>query len=168
MKKRLAPIKPACLSLRVVDIVNKEARSRMMSGIRSSNTQPEVLTRKALHRLGYRFRLDSKIGKIKPDIVLRSRKVAIFVHGCYWHQHVNCKLAYSCRSYSDKWLKKFQDNKARDQRVTAQLIMEGWRVAIIWECAIRKNEVFNKVISFLKTWIDSEESEYFESQYRKV
>ncbi|MCF6325331.1 MAG: very short patch repair endonuclease [Gammaproteobacteria bacterium] len=74
-----------------------------MSGIRSSNTKPEVLTRKALHRLGYRFRLDSQIGKIKPDIVLRRLKIAIFIHGCYWHQHKDCKLAYSDRRVCRAW-----------------------------------------------------------------
>jgi len=105
-----------------------------MSGIRSSNTKPELIVRKALHELGYRYRLDSKIRKIKPDIVLRSHKVAVFVHGCYWHQHKGCKLAYSDRNYSDKWLKKFNDNKVRDQRVTEQLLEQGWRVVVIWEC----------------------------------
>jgi DNA mismatch endonuclease (patch repair protein) len=86
----------------VVDIVDKVTCSKMMSGIRSSNIHPEILTRKALHSLGYRFRLDSKIEKIKPDTVLRKHKVAIFTHGCYWHQHEGCKLAYSDRNYSDK------------------------------------------------------------------
>jgi DNA mismatch endonuclease (patch repair protein) len=84
---------------------------------------PEVLTRKALHGLGYRFRLDSKIGKITPDIVLRKWKIAIFVHGCYWHQHNGCKFAYSDRSYSEKWQKKFADNKSRDIRVIDSLLV---------------------------------------------
>ncbi|MFC1589428.1 very short patch repair endonuclease [Pseudomonadota bacterium] len=151
----------------MVDNVDKKNRSRMMSNIRSSNTKPEVLTRKALHRLGYRFRLDSKVGKIKPDIVLRSLKVAIFVHGCYWHQHKDCKLAYSDREYSDKWKKKFDDNQKRDQRVLDKLTEEGWRVAIIWECATRDTEAFNDVINQLNTWIQSHQSQYFESQYKK-
>ena len=151
----------------MVDIVNKATRSQMMSGIRSSNTKPEVLTRKALHKLGYRFRLDSKVGKIKPDIVLRSLKVAIFVHGCYWHQHKGCKLAYSDRKYSDKWKKKFDDNYKRDQRVLDKLTEEGWRVAIIWECATRDTEVFDDVIKQLNTWIQSQQSQYFETDYKK-
>jgi DNA mismatch endonuclease (patch repair protein) len=107
----------------------------MMAGIRSSNTKPEVVTRSALHRLGYRFRLGSKVGKIKPDIVLRGRKVAIFVHGCYWHQHEGCKLAYSDRDYADKWKVKFDTNKKRDIAVLEGLIGSGWRVAILWEYA---------------------------------
>jgi len=139
-----------------------------MSGICSSNTKPEVLTRKALHRFGYRFRLGSKVGKIKPDIVLRGRKVAVFTHGCYWHQHKGCKLAYSDRNYSDKWQKKFSDNRARDQRVTEQLIEQGWRVAVIWECVTRDGVEFEKEISKLVKWIKSGKGSCYESTYKKV
>ena len=140
----------------------------MMSSIRSSNTKPEILLRKALHRLGYRFRLASKAGKIKPDIVLRSRKIAIFTHGCYWHQHEGCKLAYSDRPRSEKWDKKFRDNKARDQRVTEQLLGQGWRVAVIWECATRDLPIFETTMKKLDDWIRSGKSQYFESSYRKL
>lgn len=140
----------------------------MMSGIRSSNTKPEVLTRKALHKLGYRFRLDSKIGKIKPDIVLRSRKVAVFTHGCYWHQHEGCKLAYSDRNYEEKWLKKFEANRQRDKRVLNDLIDKGWRVAVIWECVTRTNVVFLNEINSLHRWVQSQSSQYYESNYRKT
>jgi len=139
----------------------------MMSGIRSSNTKPETLTRKALHRLGYRYGLDSKIDKIKPDIVLRKHKVAIFTHGCYWHQHEGCKLAYSDRNYSDKWKKKFGDNRQRDQRVLKRLLDSDWKVAVIWECATRDKSVFEQVINQLDLWIRAGDSNYFESQYRK-
>ena len=152
----------------MIDIVDKATRSRMMSGIRSSNTKPEVITRQALHRLGYRFRLDSKIGKIKPDIVLRKHKVAVFTHGCYWHQHDGCKLAYSDREYEEKWLKKFEANRQRDHRVLEQLTEQGWRVAVIWECATRDSSVFKTVIKLLNNWIKSGESQYFESEYRKT
>ena len=137
----------------MVDVVDKETRSRMMSGIRSSNTKPEVLTRKALHKLGYRFRLDSKIGRIKPDIVLSKHKVAVFTHGCYWHQHKGCKLAYTDRNYSEKWKKKFSDNQQRDKRVLKKLTDQGWRVAVVWECATRDNQVFLKVLERLNRWI---------------
>ncbi len=134
----------------------------MMSGIRSSNTKPELIVRKALHELGYRYRLDSKIGKIKPDIVLRSHKVAVFVHGCYWHQHEGCKLAYSDRNYSEKWLKKFSDNSLRDKRVTEQLIGQGWRVAVIWECVTRENAILENEIIKLDAWIKESNDPYFE------
>lgn len=152
----------------MVDIVDKSTRSRMMSGIRSSNTKPEVLTRKSLHRLGYRFRLGSKIGRIKPDIVFRSHRVAVFIHGCYWHQHKGCKLAYSDRSYSEKWQKKFNDNKARDKRVTEELIEQGWRVAVIWECVTRNKEEFEREINKLDIWIKAGKGYIYESAYKKV
>ena len=138
-----------------------------MSGIRSSNTRPEILVRSALHRLGYRFRLGSRIGKIKPDIVLRRHRVAVFVHGCYWHQHKGCKLAYSDRNFSDKWKRKFSDNRARDKRVTKQLLTEGWRVTVIWECATRDPEAFKSTVRALDIWIKSQSSDLFESSYRK-
>lgn len=152
----------------MVDIVDKATRSRMMSGIRSTNTKPEILTRKALHRLGCRYRPGSKIGKIKPDIVLRKYKVAIFTHGCYWHQHKGCRLAYSDRNYSDKWKKKFSDNIKRDKRVESKLLSTGWRVAVIWECATREGEVFVRLIDELDRWIETGKSDYFESEYRKT
>ncbi len=152
----------------MVDIVNKETRSRMMLGIRSSNTKPEVITRKALHRLSYRFRLGSKVGSIKPDVVLRRHKVAVFTHGCYWHQHEGCKLAYSDRSYSDKWKKKFADNKRRDQSVISQLKEEGWRVAVIWECTTRRESEFEDAIKRLHEFIQTGSSWYFETLYREV
>jgi len=151
----------------VVDVVDKKTRSRMMSGIRSSNTKPEVLTRHALHKLGYRYKLGSKVGKIKPDIVLRSHKVAIFTHGCYWHKHKGCKLAYADKNYSDKWKKKFQDNKLRDKRVVDELFNTGWRVAVVWECSTRDLKIFKGVIHKLNKWIRSKKTNYFEKEYRK-
>ncbi|MCW8935162.1 MAG: DNA mismatch endonuclease Vsr [Gammaproteobacteria bacterium] len=152
----------------MIDVVDKATRSRMMSGIRSSNTKPEIIVRKAFHRLGYRFRLSSKIEKIKPDIILRKHKVAIFVHGCYWHQHAGCKLAYSDRSYSEKWLKKFSDNRDRDIRVTENLLSQGWRVVVIWECVTRNEEVFEEVIFTINNWIIENKSNYFETEYRNI
>lgn len=138
-----------------------------MSGIRSSNTRPEVLTRKALHRLGYRYRLDSKVGRIKPDIILRRHRVAVFIHGCYWHQHDGCKLAYSDRCYSDKWKMKFADNTQRDQRVLSQLKEEGWRVAIIWECTTRRKSELEGAIKRLDEFIRTGVGWYFETHYRE-
>ena len=139
-----------------------------MTGIRSSDTKPEVLTRKALHRLGYRYRLDSRAGKIKPDIVLSLYRVAVFVHGCYWHQHKGCKLAYSDRDYSAKWIKKFQDNQARDLRVKEQLLKAGWRVAVLWECTTRNNAEFNKTMKRLDKFIRTGAARTFETSYRKT
>jgi DNA mismatch endonuclease Vsr len=140
----------------------------MMAGIRSSDTRPEIVTRKALHKLGYRFRLDSRIGKIKPDIVLTRRKVTVFLHGCYFHQHEGCKLAYSDRNYSKKWRDKFEANRQRDQRVNATLLEKGWRVAVIWECVTRDENVFRKTMTMLDSFIKEEQGTFFESDYRKT
>lgn len=138
-----------------------------MSGIRSRNTRPEIIIRKGLHKLGYRYRLNSKIDKIKPDIVLRSSNVAIFIHGCYWHQHEGCKLAYSDRKYSEPWLKKFKDNKERDSRVVEQLLTDHWNVAIVWECATRDTKEIKKELNILHNWIKSGKSNYLEFEYHK-
>ena len=150
------------------DNLDKATRSRIMSSIHSSNTKPELLTRKVLHRLGYRFRLNSKVGKIKPDIVLRSRKIAIFVHGCFWHQHDGCKHVGYDRTYSDDWKKKLDGNRERDQRVIKELKEQGWRVAIVWECASLDKKVFEMAIKKLHTWIKSGKSQYFETDYKKT
>lgn len=152
----------------MIDVVNSDTRSRMMAGIRSENTRPEVVTRRSLHKLGYRYRLNQKVGNIKPDVVLKKWRVAIFVHGCYWHKHKGCKLAYSDRSYSNNWKKKFEDNRLRDQRVEARLINDGWRVAVLWECATRNKKAFEKEILKLDHWIRSDNVSLFESKYRKV
>lgn len=139
-----------------------------MSGIRSSNTKPEILVRKALHQLGYRYRLGSRIGKIKPDIVLSRYKVAVFTHGCYWHQHKGCRLAYSDRNYSEKWKKKFSDNLARDKRVVEKLKKQGWRIAVMWECATRDSAAFTKAMEKLDHFIREGNLLYFETDYRKI
>jgi DNA mismatch endonuclease (patch repair protein) len=146
----------------MVDIVSKEKRSEMMAGIRSRDTKPEILTRSALHKMGYRYRHGAKIGKVKPDIVLPKYGVAIFVHGCYWHQHNGCKFAYSDRNYSEKWLRKFSDNKARDKRVLDLLIKDGWRVAVVWECVTRDSGRFEEMIKNLDHWIREETSNHIE------
>ncbi len=138
-----------------------------MSGIRSSSTKPEMLTRKAFHRLGYRFRLGSKVGEIKPDIVLRRHRVDVFTYGCYWHQYEGCKLACSDRRYSGKWKMRFSDNKQRDQRVLSQLREEGWRVAVNWECVTRRNSEFQNAIKRLDEFIKAGDGCYFETGYRE-
>ncbi|MCW8924328.1 MAG: very short patch repair endonuclease, partial [Gammaproteobacteria bacterium] len=94
--------------------------------------------------------------------------VAIFTHGCYWHQHKGCKLAYSDRSYSDKWKKKFDDNRQRDQRVLEQLTEQGWRVAVIWECVTRNEIELKKALNQLHAWIQYQDSQYFETDYKNT
>ena len=150
----------------MVDIVDKATRSKMMSGIKSKNTKPELMTRTALHKLGYRYNLNTKVCGIKPDIVLVKYKVAIFVHGCYWHKHEGCKLAYSNREYSSYLIDKFQANKARDRKQEQLLHENSWRIAIIWECTTRNNEEFIKSIKDLNSWIKKSDLDFYETTYK--
>ena len=121
----------------MVDVVSPAKRSEMMAGIRSRNTRPEVRVRSLLHRAGYRFRLGSKIGPIKPDIVLTKWKTAIFVHGCFWHGHEQCHLYRLPKSRTDFWSAKIEANKERDRRTSLALLASGWNVIILWECSLK-------------------------------
>lgn len=121
----------------MVDIVTPDKRSQMMAGIGSKNTKPELIVRKMLHAAGFRFRLHRKDLPGKPDIVLPKHRVAIFVHGCFWHGHENCRLFRLPKSRAEFWAAKIGDNRARDERNQAQLLLDGWRVVVIWECALK-------------------------------
>src|SRR5687768_10747124 len=114
-----------------------EARSRVMRAITKKNTQPELLVRRALHRLGLRFRLHVKQLPGTPDIVLHRHNVAVLVHGCFWHQHPGCRYAKLPRSRQEYWLPKLARNVERDRQAQKALRAEGWRSAIIWECQAR-------------------------------
>ncbi|MGE8522266.1 MAG: very short patch repair endonuclease [Alcaligenes faecalis] len=120
-----------------MDVVDVATRSRMMAGIRSKNTRPEVRLRRFLHGRGLRYRLHVKSLPGSPDIVLPKYRVAIFVHGCFWHQHSGCKYATTPSTNKEKWQKKFAANAARDQRNMDALVAEGWRSIVVWECALR-------------------------------
>lgn len=120
----------------MADIVDKDTRSRMMSGIRGTNTKPEVLLRKALHAAGFRFRVNVRSLPGAPDIVLPKWNTVIQVHGCYWHRHAGCPKATTPSSNVDFWSEKFSANVKRDAHVLAVLHDLGWRTAIVWECAI--------------------------------
>lgn len=122
----------------MTDIVSPEKRSAMMSGIRGKNTRPEIIVRRLLHRLGYRFRLHYKELPGKPDIVLPKWRTVIFVNGCYWHGHTDCYLFRTPKSRSEFWTTKIESNRIRDARNYAELLEAGWKVIIIWECAVSK------------------------------
>ena len=118
----------------MVDTLTPTQRSERMSRIRSTNTKPEVALRKALHRLGFRFRLHRHHLAGKPDIVLPKYRTAIFVHGCFWHRHGECKIATTPKSNTQFWVDKFNRNIARDKINQAQLEDSGWNVIVVWEC----------------------------------
>jgi DNA mismatch endonuclease (patch repair protein) len=111
-----------------------------MSKIKNRNTKPELAVRSLLHRMGYRFRLHRADLPGKPDIVLSRYKTAIFVHGCFWHRHKDCRFAYTPKSRVDFWLKKLESNVTRDIQVKSDLELLGWRVITVWECELRLPE----------------------------
>ena len=117
-----------------MDKVTPEVRSRNMSRIRSKNTSPELILRKLLFSKGYRFRIHYKLPG-KPDIVFPKKKIAIFVHGCFWHGH-GCKIDHLSKTNSEFWNVKIKNNKARDRKVVSLLRNEGWKVLIFWECKL--------------------------------
>ena len=141
----------------MADIVDSETRSRMMSGIRGKNTKPEMLVRKALTLKGYRYRLHSKDLPGAPDVVIPGRRIAIFVHGCFWHQHEGCRLARMPSTRSEYWASKLGANVARDQKAISQLVDQGWRVLQVWECATKNLERLQTLPEALAVWIEGAE-----------
>lgn len=127
-----------------------------MSGIRGKNTKPELLIRKGLHAKGFRYRLHCRDVPGNPDICFRSRKAAIFVHGCFWHKH-ECHLFKWPSTRPEFWKKKLERNAAVDRRASAMLTQLGWRVATVWECSLKgPNSVeFDEVINELGDWLKS-------------
>ena len=134
----------------MTDILSKDKRSWNMSRIRSKNTKPEIVVRSLLHRMGYRFRLHVSSLPGRPDIVLPKYRTAIFVHGCFWHRHCDCKYAYNPKSRQDFWERKFEQNVQRHRDVTQRLEELGWRVVVIWECEIsRLNHLEESLLQLL-------------------
>lgn len=118
------------------DILTPKQRSAHMARIRRANTKPEMIVRKLLHKLGYRFRLQWKDAPGRPDIAFPGRRKIIFVHGCFWHQHEGCRLAHVPGTRRDFWEAKFARNRARDARDLDRAESLGWKVLVIWECEV--------------------------------
>lgn len=123
----------------MADLVDKATRSRMMSGIKGKNTKPEMVVRQALHRAGFRFRIHARGLPGKPDLLLPKWRAAIFIHGCFWHRHEGCRFTTTPATRPGFWSEKFAANVIRDQRTQAALADAGWRVATVWECAVRRD-----------------------------
>lgn len=121
-----------------MDIWDKKKRSEVMSKIRSKNTKPEIILRKALFAKGYRYRINYKKLPGSPDIALPKYKTAIFVHGCFWHGHEGCKIAHIPKSNSGFWEQKLARNKERDRLNNQEISLLGWKVVTVWECEISK------------------------------
>ncbi|MFO8057565.1 MAG: DNA mismatch endonuclease Vsr [bacterium] len=128
----------------MVDHLSQKKRSWNMSRIKSKDTKPEIIVRSLLHRMGYRFRLHSKNLPGNPDIVLKKYNTVIFCHGCFWHQHKNCKRASIPKSNTEYWEKKLSRNIDRFDKVRNGLEKTGWNVVVVWECEISKQEKLAK------------------------
>ena len=124
------------------EVIHKvsEQRSRNMSAIKSKNTKPEIKVRKVLHSMGYRFRLHRKDLPGSPDIVLPKYKTVIFVHGCFWHRHENCKYASTPKTRQEFWEAKFRENINRDKLNQENLSSKGWKIIVVWECEINDKD----------------------------
>lgn len=121
----------------MTDIVSPTVRSRMMASIRARDTKPELQVRRYLHVCGLRFRLVRKDLPGKPDLVLPRWRAVVFVHGCFWHGHSGCRYAAVPKTRTEFWTKKIATNAVRDTRSADALIALGWRVFVVWECALR-------------------------------
>lgn len=105
-----------------------------MAAVRGKDTKPELVVRRTVHRLGYRYRLHRKGLPGTPDLVFPRRRLAIFIYGCFWHRHKGCARSTTPKSRAEFWQAKFETNVARDRRDMGALDALGWRVAVIWEC----------------------------------
>ena len=124
----------------MADVVDRATRSRMMSAICGRDTRPELEVRRLLHREGLRFRLHAALPG-KPDLVFPKYEAVVFVHGCFWHRHPNCRYATTPASNQEFWQAKFNANVERDKRVVARLRREGWRVFTVWACRITEGRM---------------------------
>jgi len=135
----------------MVDSLTRAERSRVMSRVRSKDTKPEMIVRRITHRMGFRYRLHDKKLPGCPDLVFRRRRKVVFVHGCFWHRHRNCRLARLPKSRRDFWTPKLNANRKRDERTIRELTKAGWQVLVIWECEIGDAEALAcRIRNFLK------------------
>jgi DNA mismatch endonuclease, patch repair protein len=134
----------------MADVHTKKQRSFNMSRIRSSNTKPELLVRKFLFAHGYRYRINVKNLPGKPDIVLPKHRTIIFVHGCFWHGHTNCKYFKIPKTRTAWWTNKINTNKANDAKAIKALRKEGWKVLVVWECGLKAAKVEASLSALIK------------------
>jgi DNA mismatch endonuclease (patch repair protein) len=134
-----------------MDTIPAEKRSKIMSNIRSKDTQPELKVRKLLYSLGFRYRLHGKNLPGKPDIVFKGKKKVIFVHGCFWHQHADCVHGGIPKSRQEYWEPKLLKNIERDKKNQTKLKEIGWDFLIVWECQLDDMELLSKQLNTFLT-----------------
>ncbi len=134
-----------------MDRISPEKRSKLMSKIRSKDTKPEMAIRRLVFSLGYRYRLHDRRLPGKPDLVFQSRRKVIFVHGCFWHQHESCRGGRLPKSNIQYWQPKLEKNVLNDKKNQRELLKNGWKVLVIWECEIKEvGYITEKIINFLE------------------
>lgn len=134
------------------DTVSQKRRSEIMSHIKSKNTSIELLVRKKLHSLGYRFRVNYKPLPGKPDIIFTKKRIAVFIHGCFWHGHeIGCRYSHKPQSRQEYWDEKISKTIQRDAAHIKELSENDWQVVIIWECEIKTafEDTINKLIDLV-------------------
>lgn len=141
-RPRVSARQKSKLNLDEDSLVIDPQRSALMARIRGKNTQPEIIARRAIHARGFRYRLHRTDLPGKPDIVISRLQLAIFVNGCFWHQHANCRIAHQPQSRRIFWRNKLALNVKRDFQAQRKLAQAGWNVAVIWECEIKIPQVF--------------------------
>lgn len=137
----------------MADRITPEQRSANMARIRATGMKPEMTVRRLAHAMGYRFRLHRRDLPGTPDLVFPGRKAAIFVHGCFWHQHPDpaCRSSHAPRSRTEYWGPKLQRNVLRDEENVAKLEAAGWRVLVLWECELKDRDALK---ARLKSFLD--------------
>lgn len=133
----------------MADIMTKQQRHDCMAAVKGKDTKPEMLVRRYLHGLGYRYGLHNRKLPSSPDLVLRRLKTVIFIHGCFWHGHEGCKYYRLPKSNIDFWQTKIDRNRKRDAEVEAKLNSMGWRVLTVWECDLKNKERRERTLSDL-------------------
>lgn len=139
----------------MADKFSTSKRSEIMSKISGKETKPEIMVRKFLFSQGFRFRKNDKRYPGKPDIVLPKYKTAVFVHGCFWHGHDNCKKATLPANNHEFWKNKINKTKERDERNKAELEKLGWKVIVVWQCEIKNKELAKHRLEKLRLRIKS-------------
>lgn len=138
-----------------MDTLTPRERSERMSRIKGKNTKPELLVRRIIHRMGYRYRLYGARLPGRPDLVFAKRRKVIFVHGCFWHRHEGCRLARMPKTRLDFWQPKLNANAARDKDAARQLVELGWKVMIVWECEVKDEAA---LMPRIKAFLDDTEN----------